>query len=165
MSALRRSPAARRPPAAQPPGMGTVGGGHPQGDQCERDRQHGQQRVRRQGTATCPRTLPTKMNQSRQYSTSGRMRALRACLSRVPRRVARTVLRGPRRRKASGLPDRDIRMAKLRQKVSGGLRALTGAHQFCRIRSYLGTATKHDHRHIDALITLAQGNLWQPAAP
>jgi hypothetical protein len=49
---------------------------------------------------------------AQQEQTAARRRTLHppkiapvACLSRVPRRVARTVLRGPRRSNASGLPD------------------------------------------------------------
>jgi hypothetical protein len=38
-------------------------------------------------------------------------------------------------------------MIKLRQKVSGCLRTLTGAKQFCAIRSYISTAVKH-HRKL-----------------
>jgi hypothetical protein len=59
--------------------------------------------------------------------------------------------------------ERDIRMIKLRQKVSGCLRALTGAQQFCAIRSYLSTATKHGHHMFGTLVMLAQGQPWLPA--
>ncbi|MGH3631916.1 MAG: IS66 family transposase [Sciscionella sp.] len=59
--------------------------------------------------------------------------------------------------------EREIRMIKLRQKVSGCLRTLTGAAQFCAIRSYLATAAKHGTNFIDALITLAEGRPWMPA--
>jgi transposase len=59
--------------------------------------------------------------------------------------------------------ERDIRMIKLRQKVSGGLRTLTGAKQFCAIRSYLSTAAKHDMHFFDALVMLTDGHPWMPA--
>jgi transposase len=59
--------------------------------------------------------------------------------------------------------ERDIRMIKLRQKVSGCLRALTGARQFCAIRSYLSTATKHGKHLFDVLVMLTEGRPWLPA--
>ncbi len=60
--------------------------------------------------------------------------------------------------------ERDIRMAKLKQKVSGCLRTAAGARQFCAIRSYLSTAAKHGHGFFDVLVMLAQGEPWMPAA-
>jgi transposase len=59
--------------------------------------------------------------------------------------------------------ERDIRMIKLRQKVSGCLRTLTGAQQFCAIRSYLSTAAKHGRNLFDTLVMLAEGQPWMPA--
>jgi transposase len=60
--------------------------------------------------------------------------------------------------------ERDIRMAKLKQKVSGCLRTMTGARQFCAIRSYLSTAAKHGLGFFDALVMLTEGEPWMPAA-
>ena len=60
--------------------------------------------------------------------------------------------------------ERDIRMAKLKQKVSGCLRTITGARQFCAIRSYLSTAAKHGLTFISALVMLTEGQPWMPAA-
>jgi transposase len=59
--------------------------------------------------------------------------------------------------------ERDIRMIKLRQKVSGCLRTLTGAQQFCAIRSYLSTAAKHGKHFFEVLVMLAEGQPWLPA--
>jgi transposase len=59
--------------------------------------------------------------------------------------------------------EREIRMVKLRQKVSGCLRTLTGAQQFAAIRSYLATAAKHGLGFYEALRRLAEGNPWMPA--
>jgi hypothetical protein len=59
--------------------------------------------------------------------------------------------------------ERDIRMIKLRQKVSGCQRTLLGAQQFCAIRSYLSTAAKHGMNFFDALVQLAEGHAWMPS--
>jgi transposase len=53
--------------------------------------------------------------------------------------------------------ERDVSMIKLRQKVSGCLRTLTGARQFCAIRSYLSTAGKHGIQFFEALVMLMNG--------
>lgn len=53
--------------------------------------------------------------------------------------------------------ERDIRMIKLRQKVSGCLRTPTGAQQFCAIRSYLSTAAKHGKHFFEVLVMLTEG--------
>jgi transposase len=60
--------------------------------------------------------------------------------------------------------EREIRMIKVRQKVSGCLRTLTGAEQFCAIRSYLATAAKHRIRFYEALVKLTEGRPWTPIA-
>lgn len=60
--------------------------------------------------------------------------------------------------------EREIRMVKLRQKISGCLRTLAGAQQFCAIRSYLATAAKHGLNLLDTLTRLAAGDPWLPTA-
>lgn len=55
-----------------------------------------------------------------------------------------------------------IRMAKLRIKVSGCMRSMAGAQDFCAIRSYLATATRNGISWLDALIMAAQGDPWIP---
>jgi transposase len=47
--------------------------------------------------------------------------------------------------------ERDARMMKLRQKISGGFRSLQGAMDFALIRSFFSTAKKHGWNIIDAL--------------
>jgi hypothetical protein len=59
--------------------------------------------------------------------------------------------------------ERDIRMITLRQKVSGCLRSLSGAQQFCAIRSYLSIAAKHGRNFFNTLVLLADGRSWLPA--
>ena len=52
--------------------------------------------------------------------------------------------------------ERDIRMAKLQQKISGCFRSMGGARDFFRIRSYLSTLRKHKINIMDALKNLFQ---------
>lgn len=58
--------------------------------------------------------------------------------------------------------EREIRMSKLRIKVSGCMRSMTGAQAFCAIRSYLSTAAKHGITMLDALTRAASGTPWTP---
>ena len=58
--------------------------------------------------------------------------------------------------------ERDFRMAKLRMKVSGGLRCDDGAQWFARIRSYLSTCVKNQINGFDALLRVYTGNPWLP---
>ena len=59
--------------------------------------------------------------------------------------------------------EREIRMRKLRIKVSGSMRSTRGAEEFCRIRSYLQTTKKHGIDWLDALTDAIHGIPWTPA--
>jgi transposase len=58
--------------------------------------------------------------------------------------------------------ERTIRMSKLRIKISGCMRSMAGAEEFCAIRSYLATAARHGIPGLDALTRAFQGNPWIP---
>jgi transposase len=58
--------------------------------------------------------------------------------------------------------ERTIRMPKLRVKVSGSMRTMTGAEHFAAIRSYIATAARQGIDTLDALIQAAAGNPWIP---
>lgn len=65
----------------------------------------------------------------------------------------------------NNLSERDVRMVKIAQKVSGGFRSNEGAEAFLAFRSYLSTAAKQGVNRLEALRQLFNGEPWMPAAP
>ena len=53
--------------------------------------------------------------------------------------------------------ERDIRMLKVQQKVSGYFKTEEGARDYCRIRSYILTMQKRGHSKHEALTLLFTG--------
>ncbi len=64
----------------------------------------------------------------------------------------------------NNLCERDVRMVKIAQKISGGFRSSEGAEHFLAFRSYLSTAAKQGVNRLDALQRLFNGDPWMPTA-
>lgn len=58
--------------------------------------------------------------------------------------------------------ERDLRMMKVQQKISGCFRSWAGAQSFCRIRGYISTARKNSVNVMDALTGVFQGSPFIP---
>jgi len=62
----------------------------------------------------------------------------------------------------NNLAERDLRMAKVRQKIAGCFRSWHGAEIICRIRGYISTMRKQGHNALVALRSVFAG---QPLMP
>ena len=112
----------------------------------------------RSGRGECPILLPTK--------GSGRKRVAqtkeRNLLDRLSSYEDETLLFMKEKEVSftNNQAERDIRMAKVHQKVSGCFRSMNGARYFCRIRSYLLTSVKRGHSAFAQIV-----KLFEPEEP
>lgn len=102
------------------------------------------------GTKECPEIINANGKRSRKQSKS---RNLLERLQEHEKEILRFMIE-------SLVPftnnqgERDIRMYKVQQKISGCFRTMDGAVNFCKVRSYLSTCEKHGVSASDALTLL-----------
>ena len=62
----------------------------------------------------------------------------------------------------NNISERDLRMMRLKEKISGTFRGAASAKEWCQLRSYISTARKNGLRVLDALTLALQGNPFIP---
>jgi transposase len=58
--------------------------------------------------------------------------------------------------------ERDLRMLKVKQKISGCFRTVKGAEEFCHLRSYISTMKKQGHSVIGTIRSVFAGKTMMP---
>ncbi len=59
--------------------------------------------------------------------------------------------------------ERDLRMLKVKQKISGCFRTDKGAEEFCRVRSYVATMKKQGRGVMETIKSVFAGQTIMPA--
>ena len=62
----------------------------------------------------------------------------------------------------NNLAERDVRAAKVQQKISGTFRGENGAKAFCRVRSYISTVKKNSLNVLEAIEGIFKGSPFVP---
>ena len=62
----------------------------------------------------------------------------------------------------NNLTERDLWMAKIKQKISGTFRSSAGARAFTRIRGYVSTVRKQNKNALDCLKSIFTENPFDP---
>lgn len=111
-----------------------------------------------EGEAANPRAPPSgKRGRTRQSKAVNLLHRLRTYADDVLR-----FMTDPGVPFTNNLAEQAVRMPKVKQKVSGCFRTLTGAQSFCIVRSYLDTLRKQGAHLFHALTLTFQGNVPQP---
>ena len=61
----------------------------------------------------------------------------------------------------NNLAERDVRMTKTKQKISGCFRTEKGAYNFARIRGFISTCQKQGFKILESIETILRGNTIQ----
>lgn len=114
------------------------------------------------GLAKAEKACPP-LDESQRQSKRGRLKRTRArnLLERLIAYEANVLrfLDSPEVPFTNNQGERDIRMFKVQQKISGRFRSVEGAEIFCRVRSYLSTARKQSLCASEALMHLFEGRV------
>ncbi len=128
----------------------------------EKITQHFQTRIRNQIKDIVHKALKKEPKEKYQIGKRGKKPKGKAiCLLEVFRDRLDEVLLFLYREKVpfdNNQAERDIRMMKLKQKISGCFRSKNGIETFCRIRSYISTVKKQNKNVWCALTSAMQGN-------
>ena len=72
-------------------------------------------------------------------------------------------LSGPTFHRTNNQAERDPRMLKVKQKISGCFRTEGGAEEFCRLRSYVSTMKKQGRGVMETIRSVFAGKILMPA--